>query len=97
VPLYEFECRKCGHRFEKIQKYSDPDPKKCPECGGRIERLLAAPAVQFKGSGFYQTDYARKGAHSQSDSKGEPKPEAKPETKSDEPKPKSEHKKDKKK
>jgi len=60
VPLYEYQCRKCGHRFEKIQKFSDPEIKKCPECGGKTERLLSAPAVQFKGSGWYVTDYARK-------------------------------------
>jgi putative FmdB family regulatory protein len=52
---------KCKHRFEKIQKFSDPEVKKCPECGGKVERLLSAPAVQFKGSGWYVTDYANKG------------------------------------
>jgi putative FmdB family regulatory protein len=61
VPLYEFQCRKCQHRFERIQKFSDADPK-CPQCGGKVERLLHAPAVQFKGSGWYVTDYARAGA-----------------------------------
>ena len=60
MPLYEFQCKKCGHRFERIQKFSDPDPKKCPECGGKIERMLHAPAVQFKGAGWYVTDYAGK-------------------------------------
>lgn len=97
MPLYEFQCPKCGHRFERIQKFSDPDPRKCPECGaGKIERLLAAPAVQFKGSGWYVTDYARKGSatHSEhkSESKSEEKSESKPKTES-----KPEHKKDKKK
>ncbi|MGC2321471.1 MAG: zinc ribbon domain-containing protein, partial [Terriglobales bacterium] len=54
MPLHEFQCRKCGHRFERIQKFSDSDPKKCPQCGaGKLERLLHAPAVQFKGSGWY--------------------------------------------
>jgi putative FmdB family regulatory protein len=62
LPLYEYQCRKCGHRFEKIQKFSDAAVKKCPECGGAVEKLLSAPAVQFKGSGWYVTDYARKGA-----------------------------------
>jgi putative FmdB family regulatory protein len=61
VPLYEFQCKKCGHRFERIQKFSDPDPKKCPECGGKLERMLHAPAIQFKGAGWYATDYAGKG------------------------------------
>lgn len=60
MPLYEYQCKKCKHRFEKIQKFSDPEIKKCPECGGPVEKLLSAPAVQFKGSGWYVTDYARK-------------------------------------
>ncbi len=65
MPLYEYQCPKCGHRFERIQKFSDPDPKKCPQCGaGKLERLLHAPAVQFKGSGWYVTDYGRKSAPS---------------------------------
>jgi putative FmdB family regulatory protein len=61
VPLYEYQCKKCRHRFEKIQKFSDRPVKKCPECGGAVEQLLSAPAVQFKGEGWYVTDYARKG------------------------------------
>ncbi|MGA9391421.1 MAG: zinc ribbon domain-containing protein [Candidatus Sulfotelmatobacter sp.] len=60
MPLYEYECEKCGHRFEKIQKFSDKMVKKCPECGGRVEQMISAPAVQFKGSGWYVTDYASK-------------------------------------
>jgi len=60
MPLYEYQCKKCKHRFEKIQKFSDRPVKKCPECGGPVEQLLSAPAVQFKGSGWYVTDYARK-------------------------------------
>jgi putative FmdB family regulatory protein len=60
MPLYEYECEKCGHRFEKIQKFSDKMVKKCPECGGRVEQMISAPAVQFKGSGWYVTDYADK-------------------------------------
>jgi putative FmdB family regulatory protein len=62
MPLYEYQCRKCGHRFERIQRFSDPLIKKCPQCGGKVEQLLSAPAVQFKGSGWYVTDYARKPA-----------------------------------
>jgi putative FmdB family regulatory protein len=62
MPLYEYQCKKCGHRFEKIQLFSDPLVKKCPECGGKVEQLLSAPAVQFKGSGWYVTDYAKKSA-----------------------------------
>jgi putative FmdB family regulatory protein len=60
MPLYEYECKKCGHRFEKIQKFSDKMVKKCPECGGPVEQMISAPAVQFKGSGWYVTDYAKK-------------------------------------
>jgi putative FmdB family regulatory protein len=60
MPLYEYQCKKCKHRFEKIRQFSDPPLKKCPECGGAVEQLLSAPAVQFKGSGWYVTDYARK-------------------------------------
>ena len=60
MPNYEYLCRKCGHRFEKIQKFSDAMLKKCPECGGKIEQVISAPAVQFKGSGWYVTDYAKK-------------------------------------
>jgi putative FmdB family regulatory protein len=68
MPLYEYECKKCGHRFEKIQKFSDKMIKKCPECGGRVEQLVSAPAVQFKGSGWYVTDYAKKSHVPASDS-----------------------------
>lgn len=64
MPLYEYQCKKCKHRFEKIQKFSDRPAKKCPECGGPLEKLLSASAVRFKGSGWYATDYARKGAAS---------------------------------
>jgi putative FmdB family regulatory protein len=60
VPLYEYQCKKCKHKFEKIQKFSDPPIKKCPECGGPVEKLLHAPAVQFKGTGWYVTDYGGK-------------------------------------
>jgi putative FmdB family regulatory protein len=61
VPIYEYVCKKCHHKFEKIQKFSDPRVKKCPECGGPVEQALHAPAVQFKGTGWYVTDYAKKG------------------------------------
>ena len=60
MPLYEYRCKKCHHTFEKIQQFSDRPVKKCPQCGGPVERLLSAPAVQFKGSGWYVTDYAHK-------------------------------------
>src|ERR1700728_5447617 len=64
MPLYEYLCKKCGHRFEEIKKFSDKPLRKCPECGGVIEQVISAPAVQFKGSGWYVTDYAKKGAAS---------------------------------
>lgn len=60
MPLYEYQCDACGHRFEKIQKYSDPPADTCPKCGGSVQKLLSSPAIQFKGSGWYITDYARK-------------------------------------
>jgi putative FmdB family regulatory protein len=62
LPLYEYECEKCGHRFEKIENVSALPTKKCPKCGGKAERLLAAPAIQFKGSGWYVSDYGGKSA-----------------------------------
>ena len=68
MPLYEYQCKKCGHRFEKIQKFSDKPIKKCPECGGAVEKTISAPAVQFKGSGWYVTDYAKKGSSAGSSS-----------------------------
>ena len=61
MPLYEYKCCKCGHVFEKIQKFSDKPEAACPECGSEGERQLSAPAVHFKGTGWYVTDYARKG------------------------------------
>jgi putative FmdB family regulatory protein len=96
MPLYEYQCDQCSHRFEVIQKYSDAPIDVCPKCGGTVKKLLSSPAIQFKGSGFYITDYARKGdsattpassnssgatADSKSDSKSESKPESKSESK----------------
>ena len=93
MPLYEYECQKCGHRFEKIQKFSDPMLKKCPECGGKIEQMISAPAFQFKGSGWYVNDYAKQPAPASSgkngsesgnsDSSAELKPDSKPKTESE--------------
>lgn len=92
MPLYEYECEKCGKHFEKIEKMGGPHLKKCPSCSGRVERLMSAPAIQFKGSGWYVTDYARSsnrgaeksdagGDSGKSDSKAETKTDAKTETK----------------
>ncbi len=60
LPLYEYQCKKCHSLTERIQKFSDPPLAICPHCGGELEQLISAPAVQFKGSGWYVTDYARK-------------------------------------
>lgn len=60
MPLYEYECDACGHRFERIQKFSDALVSACPECGGAVRKLLSSPAIQFKGTGWYVTDYANK-------------------------------------
>jgi putative FmdB family regulatory protein len=60
LPLYEYKCQKCGHRFEKIENMNASTTKKCPKCGATAERMLAAPAIQFKGTGWYVTDYAGK-------------------------------------
>ena len=75
MPLYEYECTKCKHRFEKIEKVTAPRRQRCPKCKGRAERLHSAPAIQFKGSGWYVTDYARKGAAPSGASGGESKTE----------------------
>jgi putative FmdB family regulatory protein len=61
MPLYEYQCEACNHRFEVIQKFSDQPVSVCPACGGSVKRLLSSPAIQFKGSGWYITDYARAG------------------------------------
>jgi putative FmdB family regulatory protein len=61
MPLYEYQCDACGHRFEVIQKFSDAPIAICPKCGGAVQKLLSSPAIQFKGSGWYITDYARAG------------------------------------
>jgi putative FmdB family regulatory protein len=65
MPLYEYQCKECGHRFELIQSFSGEDPKECPVCHGQVERLISTPArPHFKGSGFYSTDYPAKPAAS---------------------------------
>jgi len=61
MPIYEYECEKCGHRFEKIQKFSDPPLEVCEKCGGHVHKMQSAPAFQFKGTGWYVTDYAKSG------------------------------------
>src|ERR1700686_4154152 len=61
MPLYEYQCDACGHRFELIKKFSDPPVKVCPECGSAVHKLQSAPAFQFKGTGWYVTDYGKGG------------------------------------
>lgn len=68
MPLYEYKCSKCGERVETIQRVSDPPYSHCPKCGGEMKKQMSAPAIQFKGSGFYKTDYASK-SESKSDTK----------------------------
>lgn len=79
MPIYEYQCKKCGHKFEKIQLFSDAPVKKCPECGGAVEKLISRSAVQFKGTGWYVTDYAKKndgGSSNNTKSPGEGAPAA---------------------
>jgi putative FmdB family regulatory protein len=74
MPIYEYECRKCKAHTEAFQKISDKPLVKCPRCGGRLEKRISAPAIQFKGSGWYVTDYAgkaTKGEQSESEAKTE--------------------------
>src|SRR5258708_37001024 len=68
LPLYEYKCLKCGKKTEKIESVSGPFLKKCPHCGGKVERVQSAPAIQFKGSGWYVTDYAGKSSAKESGS-----------------------------
>jgi putative FmdB family regulatory protein len=75
MPLYEYQCESCAKRFERIQKYSDPPIETCPSCGSHVKKLMSSPAIQFKGSGFYITDYPKKsqseGGKSQTDGKSQ--------------------------
>jgi len=60
MPLYEYECNECQNRFERIQKFSDPPVESCPTCGGKVRKLISSSAIQFKGTGWYVTDYGQK-------------------------------------
>lgn len=86
MPIYEYQCRQCNERHEIIQRFSDTPLEHCPKCGGEMKKLFSSPAIQFKGSGFYKTDYAKSGPSSSgsetksSDTKAETKSETKSET-----------------
>ncbi|MFN7990073.1 MAG: FmdB family zinc ribbon protein [Thermoanaerobaculia bacterium] len=82
MPLYEFRCESCGHEVEIIMAFSDPLPATCEACGGALKKLLSAPAVQFKGSGFYLTDYGRSGSSADSGKRAADAGEAKGSTES---------------
>jgi putative FmdB family regulatory protein len=78
MPLYEYKCLACGSSFEVLQKVSEPRLKKCPKCGGLLKKVLSAPSIQFKGSGWYITDYAQnKKPEKESKDKEKPKSEKK--------------------
>ena len=77
VPLYEYQCAKCGKRTEKIEPVSGPHLQKCPHCRGKVERLVTAPAIQFKGSGWYVTDYAGKASKREAPAGEGPGPDGK--------------------
>lgn len=64
MPMYEYECQQCHKRMEKIQHFDDPEESVCVHCGGKLERLVSAPALQFKGGGWHVNDYASKAAAS---------------------------------
>lgn len=71
MPLYEYQCESCEHRFEVIQKFSDAPIDVCPKCGSAVRKLFSSPAIQFKGSGWYITDYAKKSGAPGGNAKGE--------------------------
>lgn len=85
MPIYEYECRSCGKRTELLQRMDEPPLAACPACGGEVRKLISAPAVQFKGSGWYVTDYAGKGSAAKKAEKaeGSGSSESKPETKTE--------------
>lgn len=74
MPLYEYECKKCGRRVEKIVKFSDPPLTTCESCGGKLKRLISSPAIRFKGSGFYVNDYAKKSSEPSASSPADSSP-----------------------
>ena len=83
MPLYEYKCLKCGRHTEKIESVDGPHLRRCPHCGGKVERLVTAPAIQFKGAGWYVTDYATKSTGGDSDKPATPSAETAGREKSD--------------
>jgi putative FmdB family regulatory protein len=83
MPLYEYQCQQCEHRFEAMQRVNADPLQVCPQCGGPLEKLISAPAFQFKGSGWYVTDYGGKSAGGPSEGKGEASGESKGEGKAE--------------
>jgi putative FmdB family regulatory protein len=83
MPLYEYRCQNCNETFEVLQKFSDSPLTVHASCGGKVDRLLSAPGLQFKGSGWYITDYARSGSGKSPNGKSDGKSETKSESKSD--------------
>ena len=77
MPLYEYACNSCGETIEALQRLSDPPLETCTSCGGTLEKLISAPSIQFKGSGWYVTDYARKDTASQKETETAKKEPAK--------------------
>jgi putative FmdB family regulatory protein len=98
LPLYEYRCLKCKRHTEKIENVNGPNLKKCPHCGGKVESVVTAPAIQFKGSGWYVTDYAKKssGGDSSKSEKSESSEKAEKAEKSDKSESKSSSKETKK-
>ena len=76
MPIYEYQCQDCHKRFEKLQRLSDKPCKKCPNCGGPLRKLISSPAIQFKGNGFYITDYAKKSSPETEGKTGNPSKDA---------------------
>ena len=86
MPIYEYQCTKCREVCEVLQRAKDKPPEKCPKCGGPMVKRISSPAIQFKGSGWYVTDYAKKSstpAGAKAQAKGESKAEAKAEPKAE--------------
>ena len=83
MPIYEYRCKKCNHQFEVFQKLNEENLKNCPRCGGPLQKVISSPAIQFKGSGWYITDYAHKNSPAGGNGKNNHKTAAGPEKKSE--------------